>query len=26
VYRVTVVRDTHDGALYVVPWSRHPGP
>jgi len=25
VYRVTVVRDTHDGALYVVPWSRHPG-
>jgi iron complex transport system ATP-binding protein len=26
VYRVTVVRDTHDGALYVVPWSRRPGP
>jgi iron complex transport system ATP-binding protein len=26
VYRVTVVRDTYQGALYVVPWSRHPGP
>jgi iron complex transport system ATP-binding protein len=25
VYRVTAVRDTHDSALYVVPWSRHPG-
>jgi iron complex transport system ATP-binding protein len=25
VYRVTVVRDTHDSALYLVPWSRHPG-
>jgi iron complex transport system ATP-binding protein len=25
VYRVTVVRDIHDGALYVVPWARHPG-
>ena len=25
VYRVTVVRDTHDCALYVVPWTRHPG-
>ena len=25
VYRVTVVRDIHDGALYVVPWARYPG-
>jgi iron complex transport system ATP-binding protein len=25
VYRVTMVCDTHDGALYVVPWTRHPG-
>jgi iron complex transport system ATP-binding protein len=25
VYRVSVVRHTHDGALYVVPWARHPG-
>ena len=25
VCRVTVVRNTHDGALYLVPWSGHPG-
>jgi len=26
VYRITVLRDTHDRALYVIPWSRQPEP
>ena len=25
VYRISVLRDTHDHALYVVPWKRQPG-
>ena len=25
VYRISVLRDTHERALYVLPWTRQPG-